>query len=93
MGTEVKEILEPSKSTVMVRFNLRSEVHAECMSIHKDNPNSMNFTDSMAEIVEEGAKVVKAKRAKEKEAIKMAMDSETAFHMDESRQRQEDQTR
>jgi hypothetical protein len=61
MGNEVKELLEPTKSTVMVRFELAKKVHKDCMSVHANNPNTMTFADSMADIVKEGVRAIKAK--------------------------------
>ena len=50
------------KREVMVRFILPKDVHAAAMDIHNENPRTMTFADTMAEIVAAGVMTVRSSK-------------------------------
>ncbi len=62
MSNEVKQLLEVgkpdglAKATVGIRTELPKRIHKLTMRVHANNPRTWNFHDTLAEIIELGAK-------------------------------------
>lgn len=62
MDNEVRELLTPTKTTVGIRFECPKKVHKGAMAIHRDNPRTWNFDDTLIEIMAEGIKAIRARK-------------------------------
>lgn len=51
MDSEVKQILEPTKSTVDARLKLPKQLHRKAMKIHGFNPRTMTFADTLVDLI------------------------------------------